>query len=144
VRRFWTLRTTILIAAIFLIANPTVAEKVDLALQWQKTFEKNVSWYVRTSTGILLAKSRKNLTAIDGENGQVLWELPDVFGSEGLYSALSDMPERGRNVLEVPGMGVLLLNRVKQAGHSEGRLLALNLATGARLCWFRDGCKKKS
>jgi len=73
------------------------------------------------------------LTALDGKDGRELWELADVrLGS----TSLADMPgalERGLNVLEVPGMGVLLLNGARLPINAERRLIALNLITGERL-----------
>lgn len=62
-----------------LIANSAAARKLEF--NWKKDFPKSVSWYVRTSPGILLVKSGKSLTALDGKNGRELWEHADVrFG----------------------------------------------------------------
>jgi outer membrane protein assembly factor BamB len=103
-----------------------------LELRWEKKFAKEISWYVRTSPGILLVKTSKSITALDGATGQLLWELPEVKWS-GLISSDKDEFPRGKNMMEVPGMGVLLLNRVMLPGDSDGRLIALNLMTGKRL-----------
>jgi outer membrane protein assembly factor BamB len=101
----------------------------SLEQRWRTELPKEISWYVRTSPGILLVKAGKSLTAVDATDGRQLWVLPDL----GL-NGLAEMGEvRGKNLLEIPGMGVLLLNRVKLAGDSEGRLIALNLMTGERL-----------
>jgi len=104
-----------------------------LEFLWKKEFPKSVSWYVRTSPGILLVKSGNSLTALDGKDGRPRWELADV----GLDStSVADMPgaeNRGLNVLEVPWMGVLLLNRARLPNTAERRLIALNLMTGERL-----------
>jgi len=101
----------------------------SLEERWRKEFPKEISWYVRTSPGILLVKAGKSLTAIDALDGRQLWVLPDL----GL-NGLAEMGEvRGKNLLEIPGMGALLLNRVKLTGDSEGRLIGLNLMTGERL-----------
>lgn len=109
------------------------ASSQTLKLNWTKEFSKSVSWYVRTSPGILLVKSGKSFTALDGKDGRQLWELGDVrLGN----TSLADMPgalDRGMNVLEVPGMGVLLLNGARLPSDSERRLIALNLMTGERL-----------
>jgi outer membrane protein assembly factor BamB len=111
--------------------STAVAQRLEFL--WKKDFPKSVSWYVRTSPGILLVKSGKSLTALDGKDGRELWELADVrLGS----TSLADMPgalERGLNVLEVPGMGVLLLNGARLPINAERRLIALNLITGERL-----------
>jgi hypothetical protein len=103
----------------------------SLESKWKKDFPKQISWYVRTSPGILLVKAGKDLIALDGIDGHQLWELP---GAETSVTP-SDLEvfQRGRNLIEVPGMGVLLLNRVKLSGNSDGRLVALNLLTGERL-----------
>ncbi|MGB8493011.1 MAG: PQQ-binding-like beta-propeller repeat protein [Candidatus Acidiferrum sp.] len=112
-------------------ANP--ASSQSLHLRWTKEFPKGVAWYVRTSPGILLVKSGKSLTALDGANGQQLWQLPEVRGSRLLNGDTADEFPRGKNMIEVPGMGVLLLNRAMLPGDSDGRLIALNLMTGKRL-----------
>jgi len=104
----------------------------SLHFRWKKDFRKDVSWYVRTSPGILLVQAGNSLTAIDGLNGKQLWELPEVKSNTHTSTDL-EIRERGRNMLEVPGMGVLLLNRVKLPGDSDWRLIALNLMTGKRL-----------
>jgi outer membrane protein assembly factor BamB len=109
------------------------AKSQTLKLNWAKKFSKSVSWYVRTSPGILLVRSGRSLTALDGRDGRELWHLPDVrIGT----TSLADMPgalDRGLNVLEVPGMGVLLVNGARLPSNSEPRLIALNLMTGERL-----------
>jgi len=109
------------------------ASSQSLKLNWAKKFPKSVSWYVRTSPGILLVKSGKSFTALDGKDGRELWHLADVrIGS----TSLADMPgalDRGLNVLEVPGMGMLLVNAARLPGDSAPRLIALNLTTGERL-----------
>ncbi|HKM84489.1 MAG TPA: PQQ-binding-like beta-propeller repeat protein [Candidatus Acidoferrum sp.] len=112
-------------------ANPATSQ--SLQLRWTKEFPKEVSWYVRTSPGILVVKAGKSITALDGANGQQLWALPEVKWSGFLSSDIADEFPRGKNMIEVPGLGVLLLNRVMLPGDSEGRLIALNLMTGERL-----------
>lgn len=109
---------------------PAASQSLDF--RWKIEFPKEVAWYVRTSPGILLVKAGKSITALDGVNGQVLWELPEVKWSGFIGSDKDEFP-RGKNMIEVPGMGVLLLNRVMLPGDSEGRLIALNLMTGKRL-----------
>ena len=122
-----------LLAAFFFLgffAYPAASQSLDF--RWKIEFPKEVAWYVRTSPGILVVKAGKSITALDGANGQRLWELPEVKWS-GFISSDKDEFPRGKNVIEVPGMGVLLLNRVMLPGDSEGRLIALNLMTGKRL-----------
>ncbi|MGC0775050.1 MAG: PQQ-binding-like beta-propeller repeat protein [Candidatus Acidiferrum sp.] len=110
---------------------PVKAQKLEFL--WKKEFPKSVSWYVRTSAGILLVKSGRSLTALDGKDGQELWGLADVRVSETGLAAMPGTLERGLDILEVPGMGVLLLNGVKSPSNSERRLIALNLITGEQL-----------
>lgn len=111
--------------------NAHSSDTPSTKLKWKKSFPKEVSWYVRTSPGILLVRSGKSLTALDGEDGRQLWQLPEVdWSMEGLRDAEY---QRGKNAMEVPGMGVLLLNRVRFPGDPSGRLVAVNLLTGDRL-----------
>jgi len=80
-----------------------------------------------------VVKSGHGLTALDARDGRQLWALPDVKGS-GPTHGVEDAPYyKGRNLLEVPEMGVLLLNRMKLPGDSEGQLMGMNLETGERL-----------
>ena len=116
-----------------LLAGASRASGQTLELRWKKDFPKSVSWYVRTSPGILIVKSGNNLTALDGRDGRQLWELSDVRTSEVAFSDIPEALHRGLNVLEVPGLGVLLLNKVKLPSNSDRRLVALNLMTGEQL-----------
>jgi outer membrane protein assembly factor BamB len=100
----------------------TPAHPQSAKVRWTKDFPKPISWYVHTSAGILLVKTGKPLTALDPDDGHQLWQLPD---------AGQDIPLR--NLVELPGMGVLLLNHTKVPGQSDDRLVALNLLTGERL-----------
>lgn len=83
---------------------------------------------MRTAPGILLLRSGKSLNAIDAVDGNQLWSFPRIDTSRGFV----DSP-RGKNVLEVPGMGIVLMNRVELPGFTEGRLAALNLTSGEKL-----------
>lgn len=121
----------ILLIALCLAPRFAVAQSTEL--KWQKVFAKEISWYVRTSPGILLVKSEKGLTALDGSDGRQLWELPDVEPGGINLRNISGLLLRGKNILEVPGLGIVLINRVKLPGDSSGRLIALNLVTGERL-----------
>lgn len=128
------LRRPHFLALFFLLCfSADSATSQSLYFRWKREFPKEISWYVRTSPGILLVKAGKSITALDGANGQQLWQLPEVRGSGHLNSDTADESPRGKNMIEVPGMGVLLLNRVMLPGDSSGRLIALNLMTGERL-----------
>jgi outer membrane protein assembly factor BamB len=109
------------------------ANSQSLKLNWTKEFAKPVSWYVRTSPGILLVKSGNSLTALDGKGGRPLWELADVRLDGTSVADIPGAENRGLNVMEVPWMGVLLLNGARVPSNAERRLIALNLMTGERL-----------
>jgi outer membrane protein assembly factor BamB len=109
------------------------ANSQTLKLNWTKEFSKPVSWYVRTSPGILLVKSGNSLTALDGKDGRELWALRDVRLDSISVADIPGAEKRGLNVLEVPWMGVLLLNGARLPSNAERRLIALNLMTGERL-----------
>jgi len=113
------------------VAIPVNSQK--LKLTWSKQFAQPVLWYVRTSPGILLVQVGKSLIAVDEADGRQLWMFPVVEPSGKSLGGLDAAADRGRNIVEVPGMGVLLLNRVKLPGDSDGRLIAVNLMTGKRL-----------
>jgi len=121
-----------ILSLLFLCFSANLVHAQALHLRWKKDFRKDVTWYVRTSPGILLVQAGNSLTAIDGVTGKELWELPDVKSNSHTSPDL-EIRERGRNMLEIPGMGVLLLNRVRLPGDSDWRLIALNLMTGKRL-----------
>src|SRR5882762_426787 len=112
------------------LGNTAVAQR--LQFHWKKEFPKSVSWYVRTSPGVLLVKSGNSLTALDGKDGRQLWEIGDVRVGSTPFAGIPGA-ERGTNILEVPAMGVLLLNGAELPSGSERRLIALNLMTGERL-----------
>ncbi|HKV24079.1 MAG TPA: PQQ-binding-like beta-propeller repeat protein [Candidatus Acidoferrum sp.] len=112
------------------------ADSQTLQFLWKKDFSKNVSWYARTSPGIILARTGNSLTALNAADGRELWAYSDIstkYWNMGGVSAMSAMSERGRNVLEVPWMGVLILNRLKLRNDAEPRLAAVNLLNGDRL-----------
>jgi outer membrane protein assembly factor BamB len=119
-----------LLGIALLLGNTALAQRLEF--NWKKEFPKSVSWYVRTSPGILLVKSGKSLTALDGKDGRELWELPDVRVGDTPFAGIPGA-ERGTNLLEVPGMGILLLNRAELPSGAPERLIALNLMTGERL-----------
>jgi len=98
---------------------------------------KPVDWYERTSVGVVVAKAGKSFYALKEEDGEQLWMLPVVRTTGRTKGSLDASALRGQDVLEVPGMGVLLMNHVKLDGDKDGRLIALNLQTGKRL-WARE------
>ena len=119
-------------------ARTAMGEKLKLKLKWSQEFAKPVDWYVRTSAGIIVAKSGKSLVGIDEINGSLLWTLSDLdLDKPGLWRGSRYSSDgRAHDVMEIPGMGILLLNRVRLPGDKEGRLMAVNLETGKRL-WDR-------
>ncbi len=94
---------------------------------------KPVNWYARTSAGIIVVKAGKSLYALKEEDGEQLWMQPVVETTGKLKGSMDAAALRAQDVLEVPGMGVLLLNHAKLKGDKDGRLIALNLTTGRRL-----------
>jgi len=122
----------LLMLCVFMFLAPS-ASLQSLKLNWTKVFAKPVSWYVRTSPGILLVKSGNSLTALDGKDGRQLWALADVRLDGTSVADIPGAENRGLNVLEVPWMGVLLLNGARLPSSAERRLIALNLMTGERL-----------
>jgi len=121
--------------ALFSGLTLTAASAVSQSLQprWQREFPDQISWYVRASPGILLVRVGTSLTAVDGVDGRVLWELPDIGVKAATGSGWRMAWDRGRNLHEVQGMGVLLLDRVKLPGDTDWRLIGINLTTGEKL-----------
>jgi outer membrane protein assembly factor BamB len=119
------------LGALSLLARPGAAQLGEP--RWQKEFPDSVSWFARTSPGILLVRAGRSLTALDPLDGRQLWSFTDVEFVG--HTRLLSRPPSGRasNILEVPGTGVLLLNRAKFPGDSQGHLVAFNLTTGERL-----------
>lgn len=114
--------------AIFLVACS--ARTQTLRQVWVRNFDKPVSWYVRTPAGILLIRSGTSLSAVDDLDGRQLWSIPDLKFPAG---NLDFPPSRSFNVLEVPLMGVVLVNDAQLPGDSGRHLIGLNLMTGQRL-----------
>jgi len=113
------------------------ASSQTIKTKWSKVFAKPVNWYARTSAGIIVVKAGKSFYAVKEADGEQLWMLPVVRTTGKTKGSLDASALRGQDVLEVPGMGVLLMNHVKLDGDKDGRLIALNLQTGKRL-WARD------
>ena len=57
------------------------ANSQTLKVMWSKQFGQVVSWYVRTSPGILLVRVGKSLIAVDEIEGRQLWMFPVVESS---------------------------------------------------------------
>jgi len=121
------------LALVSFLLNPLLVRPQSLETRWRKEFSSDIEWYVRTSPGILVVKSGQGLTALDPRDGRQLWALSEVKGSGPAHDAESLGYYRGRNLLEVPGTGVLILNRMKLPGDSDGQLTGINLETGARV-----------
>jgi hypothetical protein len=123
-------RTPGLLLLSFLIALQAAPQ--SLKPSWKIDFPNKIDWYVRTPSGVLLVKSGRSLTSVDALEGRQLWTLPEVESTFSTH-AVGGYYLRGKNMLEVPGLGILLLNRVRLPGDTTGRLIALNLMTGERL-----------
>jgi outer membrane protein assembly factor BamB len=111
--------------------STVVAQKLEFL--WKKDFPKSVSWYVRTSAGILLVRTERSLTALNGADGSQLWEISGIDSTYWNLGGVAQSGDRSRNVIELPWMGVLLLNRLKLGNESEPKLVAINLTTGQRM-----------
>lgn len=117
-------------AVSFLDNNRLQAQSLEF--RWQQSFPKSVSWYVRTSPGILLVHSGNSLIALEGLDGHELWSIPEIHFPLAPYPR--DNPiSVWRNLVEVPGKGVLLLNNVRLNGEKDAHLIGVNLATGEKL-----------
>jgi hypothetical protein len=117
---------TLLFALLALQIRPAAAQSPPLATAWEKSFPHSIDWYIRTSAGILLVRCGKSLAALDGQDGRQLWSLPEIeIGGGGI-----GLNDRGKNLLEVPGLPVLLINRAKLPGREDGQLLGVNLSSG--------------
>lgn len=126
-----------LCTALFSLVSASVGQAESLKVTWTKELAKPVSWIARTSPGIIIARTGKSLIALNEVQGQQLWMLPTVEFGYGLMEGGGADQQRGRNMLEVPGMGVLILNRVKFASDAKWRMVALNLITGKEL-WTQE------
>jgi hypothetical protein len=117
---------TLLFALLALQIRPAAAQSPPLATAWEKSFPHSIDWYIRTSAGILLVRCGKSLAALDGQDGRQLWSLPEIeIGGGGI-----GLNDRGKNLLEVPGLPVLLINRAKLPGREDGQLLGVKLSSG--------------
>jgi outer membrane protein assembly factor BamB len=132
VKRLLFSRISFLIAASLLLGAVN-AHTQSLETRWTKEFSSEIEWYVRTSLGILMVKSGNGLTALNARDGRQLWTLPQVKGSGPAHGAEDIAYYRGKNLREVPDMGILLLNRMSLPNDSDGHLMGLNLETGERL-----------
>ncbi len=126
-----SLCVTLALVTCVLCATPVFAQDQWPATVWEKQFPKPIDWYARTSSGVLLVRSGKSLTALDAVDGHQLWELQNLELGGG-----ADPKNRGANILEIPGIPVLLLNRAKQDGAAGGELLGVDLWTG-RILWHQ-------
>jgi outer membrane protein assembly factor BamB len=92
---------------------------------WQVKFPKAINWFARTSAGILLVRSGKTLTAIDAVDGKQLWKM-DRFDSGGEM----ERGQYGANMLEIPGLPILLINFASLPDTPGHFFLGVNLWTG--------------
>ena len=91
---------------------------------WEKQFPGSIDWYMGTLPDVLLVRADNTLFAIDGKDGRELWSMKGLKVGAGR-----------RNILEIPGTPILLLNRARLPGlNTGGELLAVDLWTG-KLLW---------
>jgi outer membrane protein assembly factor BamB len=98
-----------------------VAGTVAAAPRWSARLDGQISFYLATELGVVIAGTEKSLYAVDGESGEILWRRKDARLEE-------------TDVAPVPGTDVLLLNL---KGGNRTRLEAADLVTGATL-WRSD------
>lgn len=121
------------LGVLLILLSPVQARPQSLEARWTKEFSSEIEWYVRTSIGTLVVKSGNGLTALNARDGRQLWAWPDVKGSGPAHGVEDLAYYRGKNLREVPEMGILLLNRMKLPNDSDGQLMGIKLETGERL-----------
>ncbi len=111
----------ILVFSLTCLLSASAAAQSTPPLAWQKQFEGDIDWYVRTSAGVLLVRAANTIFALDGQDGRELWSM----------KGLDTRGPRGRNLLEIPGTPFLLAKRARP-DHPQGlgALLLINLWSG--------------
>ena len=74
--RSFTLIVPFLFPILSLIVTSTVAQEP----KWKVEFERDIKWYLPTSTGVMLVSTSEGIHGLDPESQQVIWTLPE-FGS---------------------------------------------------------------
>ena len=106
------------------LLSPPLAAQSSPPVAWEKQFEGDIDWYVRTSGGVLLVRAANTIFALDGQDGQQLWAM----------KGLDTHGPRGRNLLEIPGTPFLLAKRARpDHPNGMGALLLIDLWTGKNL-----------
>jgi len=134
-------RAVLALAVLGFIACPCRAQAPALSPAWDRQLPQSIEWYVRTSEGVLIVRAGETLSAIDGLDGKLLWSLPyiEIGGAYApkmeFLSKMTGDSTRGRNLLEVPGLSILLINRAKLSKHDDpGHLLGVDLWSG-KILW---------
>lgn len=124
--RIGKLRVFSLHFAFLCVISSTLSAQTGTGAAWKHFFDQPVDWFFRTSSEFLIVRSANSLSAIAPSRGNLLWSVPDLQyeGSE----------TRGRNVLEIPGFSILLVNRAKLPNQPGLHLLGLDLQTG-KILW---------
>lgn len=121
-----TLALFVVLACLGFSASACRAQSPNVPVAWEKQLPRSIDWYVRTSEGILLVRAGETLSAIDGVDGRQLWSLPYIEIERG---------GRGKNMLEAPGLSILLINRAKlSAQDASSYLLGVDLWSG-KILW---------
>jgi len=134
-------RAVLALAVLGFIACPCRAQAPALSPAWDRQLPQSIEWYVRTSEGVLIVRAGETLSAIDGLDGKLLWSLPyiEIGGAyapkKELLAKMAGGSTRGRNLLEVPGLSILLINRAKLSKQDDpGHLLGVDLWSG-KILW---------
>jgi len=124
----------LLLASIAVCPPPIRAHSLapsSLPVAWEHQFPLHVDWYIRTSADVLLVRTGPALTAIDGTDGKALWALPYVhIGAESMIESVL----RGADIMEVPDLSIVLLNRAKLSSGDKPHLIGVDLWTG-KILW---------
>src|ERR1043165_5916534 len=95
-----------------------------LAQSWTAKLDKDISFYLPTEMGVLIAGTEKSLYAIDASSGETLWRRKDTSLDE-------------TDVAPVPGTDLVLLSLEKG---DKARVEAVDILTGESI-WRSDKIK---
>lgn len=72
--------STLILRCLFLVFPTFVTTLVAQEPKWKVEFERDIKWYLPTSTGVMLVSTSEGIHGLDPESQQVIWTLPE-FGS---------------------------------------------------------------
>lgn len=107
--------------ALMLAASPAFPAGAPAKQIWSQKLPGDAKWYELTSLGSLLVGTDGALLAIDPNNGQVLWQRPDITKSNR------------NNAREIPGTPLLVCNNYDGVMGSKITMQAIDFLTGKTL-----------